>query len=72
MLRVRRVSGVATLSLRGSELGSLAMPLEWTDWAPPGTQASSSSVPLLIDALGLVALAELVAALAPQQIRIDQ
>ena len=63
------MSGIETLSLRDSELGSFAIPREWTDWAPLGTQASSSRGPLLIDALGLVALAELVAALAPQQIR---
>src|SRR6266481_9850125 len=36
VLKVRRVSGVETLSLRHADLGSFAMPREWTDWAPPG------------------------------------
>ena len=50
------------MSLRHVELGSFAIPREWTDWAllnaqaapPPGRQ------PLLIDAFGLLALTELV------------
>jgi hypothetical protein len=69
VLRIRRVFGVETLSLRDAELGSFAMPREWTDWAPPGIQTSSSSEPLLIDAFGLVALAEFIAAFARRQIR---
>jgi hypothetical protein len=32
ILKVRRVSGVETLSLRHVELGSFAVPREWTDW----------------------------------------
>src|SRR6266699_3428665 len=35
VLKVRRVAGVETLSLRHYDLGSFAMPREWTDWAPP-------------------------------------
>jgi hypothetical protein len=34
VLKIRRVSGVETLSLRHVELGSFAVPREWTDWAP--------------------------------------
>jgi Family of unknown function (DUF5372) len=54
------------LSLRHVELGSFAVPREWTDWAsldalaaPPGRQ------PLLIDGFGLLALTELVTLLMP-------
>src|ERR1700681_3112587 len=61
VLQVRRVSGVETLSLRPADLGSLALPREWTDWAPPGTQSAPTGVqPLLVDAFGLLGLVELV------------
>src|SRR5216683_6485424 len=60
VLKVRRVSGVETLSLRHADLGSFALPREWTDWAPPGTQTALTGVqPLLVDAFGLLGLAEL-------------
>jgi Family of unknown function (DUF5372) len=62
VLKVRKVSGVETLSLRQAELGSFAMPREWTDWAPPGHSGSLvGGKPLLIDVLGLLAFAEFVA-----------
>src|SRR5260370_27211976 len=64
VLKVRRVSGVETLSLRHADLGSFALPREWTDWAPPGAQTAPTGVqPLLVDAFGLLGLAELVARL---------
>jgi len=72
VLKVRRVSGVETLSLRHADLGSFAMPRDWTDWARPEAQASATNVPLLIDAVGLVALAELIEALAHDQSGVDQ
>jgi hypothetical protein len=65
VLKVRRVSGVETLSLRHSELGSFAMPREWTDWAPPNAHvtAADGQPSLITDAFGLLALNELVASL---------
>src|ERR1700674_5787914 len=61
VLKVRRVSGVETLSLRHADLGSFALPREWTDWAPPGTQTAPPGVqPLFVDAFGLLGLVELV------------
>ena len=61
VLKVRRVSGVETLSLRHVELGSFAVPREWTDWAPLDAQAApTGGQPLLIDVFGLSALTELV------------
>jgi hypothetical protein len=64
VLKVRRVSGVDTLSLRHSELGSFAMPREWTDWAPPNAQVMpAGGQSLITDAFGLLALNELVASL---------
>ena len=39
VLKLRTVSGVETLSLRHADLGSFALPREWTDWGPPGFQA---------------------------------
>jgi len=72
VLKVRRVSGVETLSLRHADLGSFALPREWTDWAPPSAQASAKTVPLLIDAFGLIALAELIATLAQGRFEVDR
>src|SRR5467141_2938144 len=64
VLKVRRVSGVETLSVRHSELGSFAMPREWTDWAPPNAQVTpAGGDPLITDAFGLVAINELVVSL---------
>ena len=61
VLKVRRVSGIETLSLRHIELGSFAVPREWTDWAPLDAQAApTGGQPLLVDAFGLLALTELV------------
>jgi hypothetical protein len=71
VLKIRRVSGVETLSLRHADFGSFAMPREWTDWAPPGAQASANATPLLMDAFGLVALAEFIATLAQGQFEVD-
>jgi hypothetical protein len=55
VLKLRTVSGVATLSVRHPELGSFAIREDWTDWSvantPPGTQS------LTIDAFGLAELA---------------
>jgi hypothetical protein len=61
VLKVRRVSGVETLSLHHPDLGSLAMPREWTDWARPSLPAEVDGLPLLVDAFGLRALTELIA-----------
>jgi Family of unknown function (DUF5372) len=72
VLKVRRVSGVETLSLRHADLGSFAMPREWTDWAPPGARASTNSVPLLMDAFGLIALAEFIENLAQGKSEVDR
>ncbi|MCA6112523.1 DUF5372 family protein [Bradyrhizobium cenepequi] len=69
VLKMRRVSGVETLSLRHPQLGSFAMPREWTDWAPPGSEAVACTQPLFIDATGLIALAEIVALLKCRQVR---
>jgi hypothetical protein len=61
VLKVRTVAGVETLSLRHQELGSMAVPREWTNWAPPGSQVCSGDQQLLADAWSLIALAELFA-----------
>jgi len=61
VLKLRTVSGLSRLSLRHSELGTFAVPADWTDWpvgnTPPGSQA------LMIDAFGLAELAVIVESL---------
>jgi Family of unknown function (DUF5372) len=63
VLKVRRLSGQEILSLRHPNLGSIAMPRDWTDWAPPGAQPPPECAPLLIDVFALVCLAEFAACL---------
>jgi len=58
VLKLRTVSGVATLSVRHPELGSFAIPEDWTDWAAATAPAASQS--LMIDAFGLAELAAIV------------
>jgi uncharacterized protein DUF5372 len=72
VLKVRTVSGVEALSLRHTGLGSLAMPRDWTDWARPGSPPRSGIEPLMVDAFGLIALAELFAALRSGDLEVDQ
>ena len=65
VLKVRKVSGVEILSLRHTEMGSFAIPRDWTDWGPPGTSVEPiiGQRSLLVDTFGLLALAELVGSL---------
>jgi hypothetical protein len=60
VLKTRRVAGVERLVVQDPDLGSFAVPREWTDWAVP----EGRGTPLLIDTFGLIALAELIASLA--------
>ena len=72
VLKVCHVSGIETLSLRHADLGSFAVPREWTDWASPDGQSSGGGAPLLVDAFGLVALTELLASLAKNNPEVDR
>jgi Family of unknown function (DUF5372) len=58
VLKVRRVSGVATLSMRHAELGSFAVRQEWTDRGAPAAEAGDHA--LMINAFGLAELATVV------------
>jgi hypothetical protein len=60
VLKIRRISGVDSLSLRRSSDGSFAVPREWTDLAEPAPYTSLKVDPLTVDFECLVALAELV------------
>jgi hypothetical protein len=72
VLKLRTVAGVETLSLQHADLGSFAMPREWTDWASPGAETCSSSERLLFDAFGLIALAELISSIAQGHFEVDR
>jgi hypothetical protein len=61
-LKLRTVSGVATLSVRHPDLGSFAIREDWTDWSVANTTPMSQS--LMIDAFGLAELAEIVESLS--------
>jgi hypothetical protein len=55
------VSGLARLSLRHPELGTLAVPADWTDWSVASTPPGQS---LMIDAFGFAELAVIVESLS--------
>jgi hypothetical protein len=63
VLKLRTVSGIELLSLRHPELGSFAVARDWTDWAAPGTSPPAPHLALIIDADGLLGLADLLDAL---------
>jgi Family of unknown function (DUF5372) len=63
VLKLRTVSGVATLSVRHPDRGSFTIPRDWTDWSPVGMPALSPGTSLMIDAFGLVELAMIVESL---------
>jgi hypothetical protein len=71
-LKVRIVAGVKTLSLRHPDLGSFAVPGDWTDWTPPGAQARLNDWRLLVDAAGLIALADLIFSLIAGDFGLDR
>jgi hypothetical protein len=48
------------------------MPREWTDWAPPDKQVCANKASLVIDAFGLVALADLLACLDVAKSGVDR
>jgi hypothetical protein len=57
ILKTRRVGGIDTLILRGSERGTFGVPAEWTDRADPPVRDRQ---PQIFDPLSLFELAELV------------
>jgi hypothetical protein len=59
VLKLRTVSGVATLSVRHPDFGSLAIRADWTDWSV----VNEGSQSLIIDAFGLAELAAIVESL---------
>ena len=60
VLKLRTVSGVATLSVRHPELGSFAIRGDWTDWSVVSTPPGS----LKINAFGFAELAAIVESLS--------
>jgi hypothetical protein len=59
VLKKRRIAGVDTLILRGSESGSFSVAREWTDWADPSVSDSLGFPPCRLDAESLFQLVTL-------------
>jgi hypothetical protein len=72
VLKLRTVSGIETLSLRHPDLGSFAVPRDWTDWASPGSQPRSGDERLLVDAFGLIALVEFFVSTRLDDLEVDR
>jgi Family of unknown function (DUF5372) len=58
ILKTRRLGGVDTLILRGSQRGTFSVPREWTDLADPALAADSGLATPLFDARALLALVQ--------------
>jgi len=63
VLKLRTISGVPALSVRHPDLGTFAIPQDWTDWSLATTLASLQS--LKVDAFGLAELTAIVESLSP-------
>jgi hypothetical protein len=59
VLKSRLISGIESLSLRGTTGGTFAVPRNWTDLAHPSPYAGLELAPLVFDFECLVAVAEL-------------
>jgi len=62
VLKLRKISSIPTLSVRHPDLGSFAIPEDWTDWSVPKTPPGSQA--LMIDSFGLAELAAIVESLS--------
>ena len=60
VLKVRRVGGREVLSLFDEHNGTIALPREWTDQAPPAVVSSVLAPAPILHAAGLIQLRELV------------
>lgn len=72
VLKVRKVGGVQTLSLRGSASEALAVPLQWTDRGEPSPWVALKKSPPCLHAPHLSALVVLLNSLSPQDERESQ
>jgi hypothetical protein len=59
ILKIRRVSGVKTLILQGSSLGTFAVPQEWTDKGIPSPYGNPQVNAPILDFQCLLALNEI-------------
>jgi hypothetical protein len=60
VLKVRRVGGREVLSLFEQGLGTVALPREWTDQAPPSPYSTVLDQPPILHASCLLKLRELI------------
>jgi hypothetical protein len=69
ILKLRKVGSVQTAILLGSDSGTFAVPLSWTDRGPPSPRPDSNEIPQFLSAPNLWALVELLESLSPQDER---
>jgi hypothetical protein len=67
ILQGKRISGIDTLFLRGSDRGTFAVPREWTDQADPSPLAALGLPPTILEARCLLTLVGLLRHLPPPQ-----
>jgi len=60
MLKIRPYAGIETVSLRGPRDGTVTVPLEWTDKAPPSPYEQLGIPPPILDFRCLAELVDLV------------
>jgi hypothetical protein len=71
ILKARQISGVQTLVLRGPSGETLVVNQDWTDQATPSANGSFDIGDNILDAQSLLALAELVENIRPQNGGVD-
>src|SRR4051794_10438899 len=64
VLQCKRIGGIDTLFLRGTDRGTFAVPREWTDQADPSPLAALGLPPTVLEARCLLALVDLLQSLS--------
>ena len=72
ILKTRRVSGVDTLILRGSSMGTFAVPEDWTDQGMSSGHITLADKPPILDFQRLLTLREILNSLDSRPKRVDK
>ena len=72
ILKTRRVSGVDTLVLRGSSMGTFAVPQEWTDKGRFCLHITLPNKPPILDFQCLLTLREILNSLGSSKKKVDK
>ena len=72
ILKIRQISGIESLSLKGTSGGSFAVNIEWTDQAKPSASSSLSIADSIFNSESLLALVELTEKIKQKNKKVDK